>query len=483
MSKFKDIEHYQPTEAYNLLPFRFSRFEGDTYFLSNDVGDWLTLERSQLMRFIEGQVDPSEPLYLDLKSRNFLSDVDIEYQIEILKLRTRTKFRYLSEFTSLHAFVVTLRCEHSCPYCQVSRANDNTPDFDMSEETADRAIDLVFQSPSKDIAIEFQGGETLLNFDLIRYIVEKCERIIHANGKNLQFVIATNLAVLRPDMLEYCRAHNILISTSLDGPEHLHNKNRPRPGGDSFQRTIAGVLSCQQALGADRVSALMTTSQESLKYPTEIIDEYVKLEFPGIFLRPLSPYGFAVKTKWIDGYDMDEWITFYKTGLDYIIKLNKSGCSFKEYYASLILTKLLTPFETRYVDLMSPAGIGIAAVVYNYDGNVYASDESRMLAEMNEFRFRIGNVHTNSYKEIFTSEPLLSALEDSFAKSVPMCRDCAYEPFCGTDPVFHFATQRDVVGKKPYSAFCQKNMAVIKHLVSLLQEDSETSAILRRWVQ
>ena len=34
------------------------------------------------------------------------------------------------------------------------------------------------------------------------------------------------------------------------------------------------------------------------------------------------------------------------------------------------------------MDLRSPAGAGMGVVVYNYNGNVYASDESRMLAEM-----------------------------------------------------------------------------------------------------
>ena len=33
-------------------------------------------------------------------------------------------------------------------------------------------------------------------------------------------------------------------------------------------------------------------------------------------------------------------------------------------------------------------------LVYNYDGDVYASDEGRMLAEMNDDTFKIGNVHS-----------------------------------------------------------------------------------------
>src|SRR5438132_4397308 len=45
--------------------------------------------------------------------------------------------------------------------------------------------------------------------------------------------------------------------------------------------------------------------------------------------------------------------------------LNRQGLDFREYYASTILTKMLTSEDPGYVDLMSPAGIGIGAVVYN----------------------------------------------------------------------------------------------------------------------
>ncbi len=51
---------------------------------------------------------------------------------------------------------------------------------------------------------------------------------------------------------------------------------------------------------------------------------------------------------------------------------------------------MLTNDDPGYVDLTSPAGIGIGAIVYNYDGDVYASDEGRMLAEMGDTTFRLG---------------------------------------------------------------------------------------------
>jgi radical SAM protein with 4Fe4S-binding SPASM domain len=143
---------------------------------------------------------------------------------------------------------------------------------------------------------------------------------------------------------------------------------------------------------------------------------------------------------------------------------------------------MLSPFEPGYVDQMSPAGIGIAAVIYNYDGHVYASDESRMRAEMGDTTFRLGNIHTDSYEQIFRSDALLNPLESSFANSVPMCSDCAFEPFCGAEPVYHHATQGDFVGRKPLSGFCSRNMEISRFLISALHKDDDTGRILRSWV-
>lgn len=197
-------------------------------------------------------------------------------------------------------------------------------------------------------------------------------------------------------------------------------------------------------------------------------------------MRPLSPYGFAVKTKWFNAYDADKWLQFYFRGLDYIIDLNKKGVQFKETYASTILTKMLTPFQPGYVDLMSPAGIGTGALLYNYDGSVYASDESRMLAEMGDHKFKLGTVF-DSYETLIGSDALLDPLEASFAGSAPMCATCAFEPYCGADPVYHHATQGDFVGRKPLSGFCNRNMAIFKGLILRMEECSETRRLFTRW--
>jgi radical SAM protein with 4Fe4S-binding SPASM domain len=227
----------------------------------------------------------------------------------------------------------------------------------------------------------------------------------------------------------------------------------------------------------------MTTTRRSLNHVKAIIDEYVARGFRSIFLRSISPYGFAVKTRGKTGYFTEEFLEFYREGLAYILDLNRRGVEIAEIYARILLTKILTPFPTSFTDLQSPAAMGIGAVVYNYDGDVYASDESRMLAEMNDKAFRLGNVHEDTYEEIFRSERLRSIIAASVNESLPGCSDCAYQTYCGADPVFHHATQGDMIGHRPSSEFCRKNMAIINELLRYVDSgDQDVIRIFWGWV-
>ena len=482
MSKFRALDKYVSRPGhYELLPFRFESLDGDDVILTNFVGEFVILTRDKLDEVVQKRLMSTDETYSLLRTRHFIKETHDTASIRLLGLKTRTKFSNIRNFTNLHLFVVSLRCDHSCPYCQVSRQSENKAAFDMSEETADMALRIVFRSPNPAIKIEFQGGEPLLNFGLIRYVVLKAKRINDAEKRDLQFVITTTLSLITDEILDFCKEHKISLSSSLDGPEDLHNKNRPRPGKDSYSRFIDGLQRARDKLGYDAVSALMTTSPASLTRVRDIIDEYLRQGFDGIFLRHLSPYGFAVKTKSYDAYDVDRWLEFYKEGLDYILELNKQGVHFTEYYASLLLTKMFTSNDPGFVDLMNPSGAGISAVVFNYDGDIYASDEGRMLREMGDTTFKIGNLHTDSYEEIFTSDALLNALDDSFTLSAPMCTDCAFEPWCGAEPVFHHAIFGDVLGRKPESQFCKRIMGVVRYLLKKIQNDPEAKVIFMRW--
>jgi His-Xaa-Ser system radical SAM maturase HxsB len=471
------------SSSYRLLPFRFHRLDKLNEVLVNECGEFVVAPLGTSEKLVRKRLSSVEEIYATLKAKHFLYDDYSSALLDVLASKYRTKFEFIYGSTKLHIFVVTLRCDHSCHYCQVSRQTLNKGEFDMPQQVATKAVDLMLESPSPHITLELQGGEPLLAFDTIKYVVSIAKAGAARREKELDIVITSNLAFLTDEILAYCKAERIKLSTSLDGPAFIHNANRPRPGGDSHQIAVEGIRRARRALGADRVAALMTTTQLSLKHPKEIIDEYVRQSFHTIFLRPISPYGFAVKSSHRTGYEMDAFMEFYRAGLDHILDINRRGYNLVEIYTKILLQKIVTPEGTGYVDLQSPSGAGLNVLVYNYDGDVYATDESRMLAEMGDFTFRLGSVLKNSRAEIFTNPPFVSLLQAACNQSLPGCSDCAFQPYCGSDPVYHHATQGDAVGHRATSGFCARNMRVIEYLFSLLQNgDSDIQDILWGWV-
>lgn len=466
----------------SLLPFRFLRIS-DKELVVNEAGEFLFAPEGTVESLTAGTLTVGSELYKTLKAKHFLYDDASSPLLDILAAKIRTKYEHIYGGTKLHIFVVTLRCEHSCHYCQVSRQGAEKGQFDMSKKTADRALDLMFQSPSPHLTLELQGGEPLLAFDVIQYIIPKAKAKAVERRKTLDLVVTTNLALATDEMLRYLASQGVKVSTSLDGPAFLHNKNRPRPGNDSYERAVDGIDRARKIVGFDNVAALMTTTSASLEHVEEIIDEYVRREFHTIFLRPISPYGFAIKTRTHTGYEMERFLEFYKRGLKHILNINRSGYRLTEIYTQILLTRILTPYGTGYVDLQSPAGEGWNVLVYNYDGDVFASDESRMLAEMKDRTFQLGNVNRDSRLNLFTSTKAVEMFNASCNQSLVGCSDCAFQTYCGADPIFHHATQGDMYGNRPTSGFCERNMEVIKHLFSYISmSNSEDMEIFWSWI-
>jgi uncharacterized protein len=482
MARFLAPESFSATtETLSLLPFNLERTGTNQYLVANLVGDFIRLTEEEVNRLIDLQIEPGDGLYKKAYSAHLITGTDQNAQRQLLALRLRSRMSFLRQVTPLHIFVVTLRCEHSCPYCQVSRQSTDRSRFDMSEDTAMRSLDIAFASPSSRIKIEFQGGEPLLNFSLIRSIVSNAKTRATSLGKKVDFVIASNLALLDDAVLEFCKLNDVLLSTSLDGPADLHNKNRPRPGGNSHELATRGIQRAKEVLGPDRVGALMTTTEASLDRVDDIIDEYLQMDLDGIFLRPLSPFGFAVKTKQFQKYDAKKWLGFYERGLRRVLEINRQGRPFREFYAALILTRMLSDRPIGYVDLRSPAGTGLGALVYNYDGNVFASDEGRMLAETGDNAFNLGHVDQDSYQSLILSDKLIGAISSSLTQCAPECSTCVFESHCGADPVYHHATQGDALGIKPLSAFCTRQKGIMGLLLDILENSPEDATILRRW--
>ena len=475
----------RPVAPPDLVPIRFREVGGDV-LLTNPWGDWVFVTKAELADLARGRLDAAGPLHARLAAKNFIAS-----KVDVAKVAaaTRDKKRFLDVGPILHMLVVTLRCNETCVYCHASRADMDAVHTDMTPEIAEKAIDLALQSTSPSVTIEFQGGEPLVAFDIVKHAVTYALQRNRAYGKELGFTMVSNLALMDEEKMKFLVGHKVQICSSIDGPELLHNKQRVLVGGSAYAETARWIERINKAyidLGLDptlyHVEALLTTTREALSKPIEIVDTFVSLGCRAIFLRPVDPFGFAEKTRSKIEYDRAAYRDFYRTAVDYILDLNFKGEQVLERYAAIFLTKILRGEDPNFMDIRSPGGSGIGALAYNYDGKIFTSDEGRMLHETGDDSFVIGDVRTANYRALMKHETIRALVMASIREVQPDCVSCAYAPFCGVQPEHNHRTQGSIFGRMRESNVCAVHKGIQDYLFQKLREDDpRTVEILRRW--
>jgi len=423
--------------------------------------------------------------FLDLKAKQFATDTALEPALNMLATKYRTKKAFLNDFTTLHMVVPTIRCNCRCLYCQVSsRADGTVGTADMSADTARKIVRTIMEGSADSIKVEFQGGEPLLRFDLIKLMIDEFAVINCADQKVIQFVVCTNLTLITNDMLHFFRKHGVVISTSLDGERTMHDANRPMRGvGSSHDLLMAKLKCCRQILGEQSVSALLTVTRNNLGQLRKVVDEYVRNGFSSIFIRPLNPFGAAIDNGMLDEYSAEDFVAAYLDVLEYILEINRQGSFFVEEFAALLLQRILTPFPTGFVDLQSPTGATIQCALYNHDGNVYVSDEARMLAETGDMTYRMGNVHKHGFEDLFGSYMVRKLVRESCLEITPICTDCAYLPYCGSDPVRDYVWEKRKNCASGRRRACREKKPIFDHLFrTLIDPRADILDIYWSWI-
>ncbi len=466
-------------------PFRYAEV-GDKILVTNDVGAWIFLSPEDFERFVNGRIEPSDALFDDLTGRHFiLTDLTVDQLTKSYK----EKNHFLFNGPYLHIAIVTLRCNEVCVYCHASRRNMDEMSFDMTEDTARQVVDMAFETPSPQIILEFQGGEPLANWDVVRFIVEYAVEKNKTAGKDLAFSLVSNLSLMNDERLSYLVENNVQICTSVDGPQDLHDSNRKLVGGSAYEQAVHWMKRIDEAytergLEPDlyHVESLLTTTRASLGRAKDVVDEYVSLGRKALFLRPLNPFGFAKTTFDQIGYTTDDFLAFYKEAVDYMIELNRQGVEILERNAAIFLTKMLTTSDPNYLDMRSPCGAGIGQIAYNFNGSLFTCDEGRMVAQMGDDIFQIGKLGESTYEQVVQHDAVKACAVASCLDGLPGCMDCVFKPYCGVCPVYNYGEQGSIFGQMPTNERCKLYYGIQTYLFEWLQrDDQEVLDIFTKW--
>lgn len=484
MSKIKK-QFNSPKPAF----FRFKKINKD-YLITNDVGDFSFLNNQQFNNFVENKLNKGKA-YQELSEKGFIKD-NFDWSRAIM--RYQKAHTSLFQGTSLHIMVMTLRCDSRCVYCQTSSRPMNGKGFDMDKDTAKKIVDLIFENPSPAINIEFQGGEPLANWPVVKFVVQYARKKETEIKKSLMLTLVSNLHLMTDDKLNFLIDNRVGLCTSLDGPEFLHNLNRPFIGGNSYQDTIKWVEKIK-SIEKDRIeqgspiyqlNALLTISKKSLNYHKEIIDEYLKHKFIGLHLRPLNYLGFAQQTQNEIGYSTLEFLDFWRKSMDYIIDINLSGQKFLERGTVMLLRKILKGEDPGYVDLQSPCGAAIGQMLYNYDGKIYTCDEGRMLENDTFLLEDIKNYKPSTqskckfYDKIITGDKVKSVLIASTLDN-SSCDYCVYKPYCGVCPVLNFTFYGNLMPPMNNTDWCKRQIGIFDYVFTKLQ-NKKSAEVFKSWL-
>ena len=449
--------------------YRFGKLN-NKYLITNEAGRFILLNPKEFDDLKNGNLKKETKLYNDLRNNYFLNN---DETIELITRKYRQRNNSLFQGTSLHIVIPTIRCNYNCVYCQASSKNIKAKNSDMNKDTAKKTVDFIFSSPSKTITIEFQGGEPLLNWPIVKFIIEYAKEKNLGAKKNLIITLVSNLSLLDEDKYSFFKKHNVSISTSFDGPELIHNTNRVWLKNNSYRATVKWI----NRIKKDRpIGALVTITKLSLKYPKEIIDEYIKQGFNEIHLRPLSFLGLSGKIKDEIGYSAEDFLKFWRKSMDYIIDLNIKNKYISERSSKIILKKILTDNDANYLDLRSPCGAAIGQLAYNFDGKIYTCDEGRMLQDDT---FLLGDVNKN-YKEIMSNPTVATVCMASILENLT-CDYCVYKPYCGTCPVQNYALYGNLFPPMTNNDRCKIQKGMFEYLFKKIQ-DKKVMEIFKKWV-
>ena len=466
-----------PNEPFDL------RFEPDGagYIVSGPAGGLLRLTAAELKTFRAGQVKDGTPLFKKLSAAGLLRG---RLDLDGITAQAAGLSAGAFEGPGLHILVLTLKCNHACVYCRATAGGH--ADTAMSRSTALKAVETAFQSPNPRISIEFQGGEALLNWEVLKAAVAHAKKLNAKAGKDLALSVVTNLSLMDEAKAAWLVKEGVSVCTSLDGPAAVHDANRRWSGGSSHARAVKWLKYFKEAArggGKDSLpSALMTTTRLSLESPRAIVDEYRALGLGGIFLRPLSPIGYAAGVWPQIGYAPSDFIKFYRAALARVLEINYSGEKFVERNAALLAAKILRGEDPNYLDLRSPCGAAIGQLAYNWDGDVYTCDEGRMVAACGDPFFRLGSVRTNSFRELMTAPAARVCAMASCLENQPYCARCAFKPFCGVCPVHNYATQGSPWGDIRGGGWCELQKGMFKTVFALL-ENRKSRKVIESWLE
>ena len=306
-------------------------------------------------------------------------------------------------------------CNMSCDYCFAGKGGYGGGPGLMSLETGKRAVDFLVSSSAGrvNLDIDFFGGEPLLNFDVVKGIVNYARSIERAAGKRFRFTLTTNGLLIDGDVIDFANRemHNVVLS--LDGRPETNDAKRKLPGGGgSYSAVVPKIRRLVEARGGKGYYIRGTFTRDNPDFVNDVLHladlGFTELSMEPAVAKPGSPHEFKPG-------DLAEILKQYEMLAFEMLRRKEQGRGFSFYHFTLDLVGGPCIYKR-----LAGCGVGTEYLAVTPDGALYPCHQF-----VGDGRFVMGDVWRGVVNGGLSAE-----FGGCNIFTRPECRECWAKMYC-----------------------------------------------------
>ncbi len=200
--------------------------------------------------------------------------------------KLKEKNRRIIKALCLH---VAHTCNLDCSYCFASQGKYHGERALMSYETGKRALDFLIENSGErhNLEVDFFGGEPLMNFDVVKKLVEYARSVEGGKGKNFRFTLTTNGVLIDDEVIDFANREMSNVVLSLDGRREVHDRFRvDRSGRGSYDVVVPKFQKLVAARGGKNYYMRGTFTHHNPDFLRDI-EHMLSLGFSELSMEPV----------------------------------------------------------------------------------------------------------------------------------------------------------------------------------------------------
>lgn len=306
-------------------------------------------------------------------------------------------------------------CNLNCEYCFAGQGKYHGEDALMSFEVGKQALDFLVKNSGsrKNLEVDFFGGEPLVNFEVVKQLVQYARSIEVENNKHFRFTLTTNGVLLNDDVIDFLNQEMDNVVLSLDGRKEVHDKLRKNINGQgSYDIIVPKFKNFVEKRGNKEYYMRGTFTRGNLDFTNDIF-HMADLGFKELSMEPVvaSPdKDYALKEE-----DLDKIYEQYEILAKEMIARKQKGNPFAFYHYMIDLSGGPCIYKR-----ITGCGSGTEYLAVTPNGDFYPCHQF-----VGDKKFLMGNI-----KEGITNTELRNEFKLCNAYSREECKNCWAKLYC-----------------------------------------------------